>query len=693
MAENKIAQQQLKGEPENLVISEKPQTNGQSNGEPSGASQPQTNGASHDKPEESEASSKDAHDEKKEKQPEGGFDKTKLPRQPPGYTLKITFHKAENLPMADIGTLSSDPFILAQLSTSLPVRHKEDPPLMFRTPTVRRETNPVWNSEWILANVPASGFRLKCRIYDEDPADHDDRLGNVTLHVNHIDDNWQGIKNQDYNIKKRMGSKRAYMLRAMSVCVGKNHHMDGHLHVSVENLGRTKDEDGSRCYTLGPMWWTKHYSPMLGRLTGRTEDNDGDGRDDGTGKEVKKAQQYKYANQFQLHGPTPPELYHRYVEFKPFVKLMFTSSGIAGWILSKGLHHQHARVYNFDRSTEYGSFPEPSKQSTLKFLDLVHWDKGGRIFTYVLTLDSLFRFTETGKEFGIDFLSKHTMHSDVSIYIAFSGEFFVRRLKHKHRKSPDEPGESEESAQNQSHPPASIEDGSSESEPPKDPEHYELVIDNDSGTYRPNADLLPLLKKFLEFNLPGLHIITLDCQKDADRQQRMKKEQREKKEKEGEHVIYRQHSRGSSISSSDISDLDHMEAAAANDGSPKKKKHKNVQLASAMGRDLQHRGSGRKDHYKNIFKGRDKGGNDPKSSKMIEEEGHAAQPSTNIVEGHTSDETPKGAKPTEDVQLNGHNQALHGESSATKEDVTGEALKSEPEGSQSLPSQTTTGHP
>ncbi|QDS72691.1 hypothetical protein FKW77_003149 [Venturia effusa] len=651
MADNNSAQQQLTREPENNVVNEKPETNG----EPSRASQPQMNGASDSKAKKSDDSSKKGQDEKKEKQPEGGYDKTQLPRQPPGYTIKVTFHKAINLPMADINTLSSDPYILADMSTSLPVRHKEDPPLTFRTPTIRRQTNPVWNSEWILANVPASGFRLKCRIYDEDPANHDDRLGNVTFYVNRIDDNWQGIKNQDYSVKKRMGSKRAYLMRALAVCIGKMDHMDGHL-----------------------------YAPC---------DNDGDGRDDQTGQEVRKAQTYNFqANQFQFQGPVPQELYHRYVEFKPFVKLMFTSSGIAGWILSKGLHHQHARVYNFDRTTEYGSFPEPSKQSTLKFLDLVHWDKGGRIFTYVLTLDSLFRFTETGKEFGIDFLSKHTMHSDVSIYIAFSGEFFVRRLKHKHRKSPDEPGESESSTHNQSHPPNTIEDGPPQSEPPKDPEHYELVIDNDSGTYRPNADLLPLLKKFLEANLPGLHILTLDCQKDAERQQRMKQEQKEKKDKEGDHVIYRQHSRGSSISSSDISDLDRMEAEAANaESASKKKKHSNAGLASAMGRDLQHRGSGYKDHYKNLFRGRDKGGNAPKSKQTMEEEGHAAQPSTNIVEGHTSEETPKGTEPTEQVELNSENRVSNGESSTTGNgNVASETSKSGPEGSQSLPSQTTT---
>lgn len=284
----------LKGEDGHPVVSDNPQTNGESSAEP----QQQTNGASHGQSEKSRKSDDGAKDgaseeKKKDKEPEGGLDKTRLPKQPPGYTLKITFHKAVNLPMADISSLSSDPFILAQFTTSLPVRHKEDPPLLFRTPTVRRQTDPVWNSEWILANVPATGFRLKCRLFDEDPADHDDRLGNVTFSVDHIDENWQGIKEQDYKIKKRMGSKRAYVMRGIAVCVGKTKHMDGHLYVSVENLGRTKDEDGSRCYTLGPMWWTKHYSPMLGRLTGRTEDKDGDGKDDKTGKDVPKAKTYK----------------------------------------------------------------------------------------------------------------------------------------------------------------------------------------------------------------------------------------------------------------------------------------------------------------------------------------------------------------------------------------------------------------
>ncbi len=241
----------------------------------------------------------------------------------------------------------------------------------------------------------------------------------------------------------------------------------------------------------------------------------------------------------------PYELYHRYVEFKPFVKGMFTTTGIRGKVLSHALHHQHAHVYNFDRSTVYGIFDHPSKEMTLQFLDLVHYDQGGRIFTYVLTLDALFRFTETGKEFGIDMLSKHTMHSDVSIYVAFSGEFFIRRLKHPNKSQQDQ----------ETHPQAELEGGPPSSEPPKDPTYYELIIDNDSGTYRPNAELLPKLKAFFHSNFPSLKITTLDCQADAERMNKLKTEQRERKKAEGNQIEYVQ-ADDSSISSSDEEDLD-----------------------------------------------------------------------------------------------------------------------------------------
>jgi hypothetical protein len=294
----------------------------------------------------------------------------------------------------------------------------------------------------------------------------------------------------------------------------------------------------------------------------------------------------------QFNGPVPAELYHRYVEFRPFVKRMFTGKGLRGYMMNKILIHQHNQIYHFDQSTEYGYLSdEPTKETTLKFLDLVHYDEGGRIFTYILTLDALMRFTETGKEFGIQMLSKHTLHSCAETYIAFSGEFLVRRLKKK-----DEPGP-EAGGDNESHPPSNFAGGKPDEDSPKDPRQYELIIDNDSGTYRPNAKLLPKFKQFLEHALPGLHIVVLDCQADKEQQQQIKKEQLQKKKEEGDNIVYKPMSGGSSISSSDESDMDDRMAGDNQNDFLRTIKH-----------DLTSRSKMKKLHWKNNAKGGQRNG-------------------------------------------------------------------------------------
>lgn len=265
------------------------------------------------------------------------------------------------------------------------------------------------------------------------------------------------------------------------------------------------------------------------------------------------------AIQIQLQGPVPEPLYHRYVEFKPFVAGMFTSHSLRGRILNRALHHQHARIYNYDRSTIYGIYQKPCVEMTKQVLEFLHWDQGGRIFTYVITLDAQWRFTETGKEFGIDMLSKHTMHSDVSIYIAFSGEFFIRRLKHPKKNQEPHPEPSSEAL-----PPAPDSDEEKEvDEHTKDgkpraekssnnPHDYELIIDNDSGTYRPNAEYLHVLRDWMQSNLPNLRVTTLDCQADEEKMTKLKNQQREKKNNNaGKQVTYLQNHSQSSVGSSD----------------------------------------------------------------------------------------------------------------------------------------------
>ncbi|KAF9870613.1 C2 domain-containing protein [Colletotrichum karsti] len=502
--------------------------------------------------------------------PSGGFDTTPLPDAPPGYTVRFIFHRASNLPAADLGTRSSDPYIHVTLKAAVPKRHKEDPDLTHRTKTMRRTTEPVWDDEWIVANIPSDGFILKCRLWDEDYPDHDDRLGNVTVKVPFVDETWKGFPppGQEFTAKKRMGSKRAYFFKAITSHFDPTVDMSPRLWISMEVLGRSNPPH-AQMYTVGPTTYFKHFSPMIGRLTGikvNRDEND-DARsdqlfDEHDKKDNKKTTKYDFqSNEMQLSGPVPPELYHRYVEFRPIIGLMFAQSGLRGKILNKALHKQHSRVYNFDSSTEYGVFKARSEEASLQFLKMVHFDEGGRVFTYVLTLDGMFRFTETGKEFSIDMLSKHTMHSDVETYIACSGEFFVRRLEKPDASEDLEPKE-------KTHPSDELPDGPPNGHPPHNPAHYQLTIDNDSGTYRPDKSILPKLKEFLEANFPGMGIVVMHCE--DEKLQKLKQEQVQIKKKEGRMVnMVLARSPSSSSLSSTESALQAMEDAGE-EGAPHK---------------------------------------------------------------------------------------------------------------------------
>lgn len=497
---------------------------------------------------------------KNHNQPPGGYDDTPIPDAPPGWTVKFTFHRATNLPASDISTQRSDPFVEATLTTGLRKRHKEDPNLTHRTPTMRRNLEPEWEDEWVVANVPSTGFKLKCRIYDEDWPDHNDRLGNVTVLCHGINNQWTGFTNSEFDVKKRAGAKHTYLFKAVTTAVHRGASMTPKLYLSAQVLGPSNSPPHGRMYTVGPTYYFRHFSPMIGRLAGiqvnKDEEHDNNDHEAVAAKEQavaeggseaqqqkqeekkQNAQKYDFqANEIQLQGPVPENLYHRYVEFRPMIGMMFTRKGLRGRILHKALSHQHNRIYNFDSSTEYGRFEPCSEEASLQFLRLAHFDQGGRVFTYVLTLDGLFRFTETGLEFGIDLLSKHTMHSNVATYIACSGEFFIRRL--------NKPSGSSEAESDQ---------------PPGHPEYYQLVIDNDSGTYRPDASVLPALREYMARNFPGLDVVALGCDDEEDK--KGKERQREIKKQDGENMIVLNRSpSSSSISSSDESDLDEMQQA------------------------------------------------------------------------------------------------------------------------------------
>jgi hypothetical protein len=270
--------------------------NGQSNGQTNGTNGNSQGGDAEKHSEGKLAAAKDKLTDKQQKlrdknNPPGGHDDTPLPTARDGYTVKFSFHRAENLPISDIKARSSDPYIQATLTSALPTRHKEDPNLVLRTPTVHGNVNPEWNTEWIVAGIPSSGFRLKCRLYDEDPSDHDDRLGNVTINIGRIGPDWRGIENESFDIEKRMGSKRAYFIRGCAAMLSSNVHMGGNLWLSAEMLGESEKPYG-RMYTVGRTYWFKHYSPMIGRLAGTKAPESAEGINKGE-SEKPKAEKYE----------------------------------------------------------------------------------------------------------------------------------------------------------------------------------------------------------------------------------------------------------------------------------------------------------------------------------------------------------------------------------------------------------------
>ena len=131
--------------------------------------------------------------------------------------ILITFKSASNVPIGDLIAQSSDCYLLACLKPRTPPSQDHPPfPLTFRTSTKRENRNPEWEESWHLGGIPAEGFELLIKIFDEDkPGDFDDRLGEAVYNVCQLpptaSDGKPGeSKVEVLKIKKRKASRRAY---------------------------------------------------------------------------------------------------------------------------------------------------------------------------------------------------------------------------------------------------------------------------------------------------------------------------------------------------------------------------------------------------------------------------------------------------------------------------------------------------
>jgi hypothetical protein len=167
------------------------------------------------------------------------------------HTVRIVFHSASQLPVADLLNVSCDPYLKA--SVTLPFLPKQEQPgLTWRTPTIHNTRDPTWDNHWIISGVPSSGFRLKIRAYDEDICGHDDRLGKAVLVVGE-NEMREGVKERSIKLKKKRGHVRPWVQTYVAAMLpGEILERNSSIAVSMEVLGRCKIADCQEPFTVGP---------------------------------------------------------------------------------------------------------------------------------------------------------------------------------------------------------------------------------------------------------------------------------------------------------------------------------------------------------------------------------------------------------------------------------------------------------
>ena len=177
------------------------------------------------------------------------------------YVCKIVILRVTDVPVADLHTLSCDPYIKATLSVDDTSKSENSAPqiISFRTHTCRRTLNPEFNAPWIVSGIPESGFLLTLNLRDEDPHNYDDDLGKTVVRMPWPDEpdpkfheGWESGE-REYKVHKRRGSilSKVFTCTAEVLTFGSIGHRV-RLWLSVQVLGKTENQDDRRLYTVGP---------------------------------------------------------------------------------------------------------------------------------------------------------------------------------------------------------------------------------------------------------------------------------------------------------------------------------------------------------------------------------------------------------------------------------------------------------
>ncbi|XP_006458799.1 hypothetical protein AGABI2DRAFT_177010 [Agaricus bisporus var. bisporus H97] len=360
--------------------------------------------------------------------------------------LEIQFIGASELPKMDVVGIA-DPYFVAKL----------DNRISFVSNVIKNTDMPVWNEVWKIKNVPTTAT-LQVVVMDKDE-------GKMT-------DGYVG----EFEMTVDAGAKEVEIQGPM---LRRNR---GNFWLKIESTP-TSDRDQALKFPYlfnGPIRYSRHFSPTAGLFTNLDE-----ARLYSTWKIYIRGVPLFFGDTYQ----------HWNANHIPAASIFQGPTSLA---IRSGIQAGHRMLYARTATNGYGVI-----ENTTDMMQILHAGSVKRsanatttiqkrhmdrvkpaIYTYIISSeDDSFRFSETDAAFFVDYASKHALESNCSETVRYSGEFHPRP-KGGWRYFKDE-----------------IED---------DEVDWEFVIDNDSGTYAPDKDLLPKVKELLEFNFPGLGICAWD---------------------------------------------------------------------------------------------------------------------------------------------------------------------------------------
>ncbi|KAJ3740958.1 hypothetical protein DFH05DRAFT_1537318 [Lentinula detonsa] len=392
----------------------------------------------------------------------------------PCVDLVIKFIGASGIPKLDVvGT--ADPYFVAKIDDKVSM-----------VSTVKMNTlTPVWNETWRVRNVPITADLL-VEVLDKDIGSPiDDFIGKFRTSVA------AGAKEVEIEGPLFRRSRGTFWLKIDST--------------------PSSDPPEPRYLFDGPIRYSRHLSPTVGRLT-----NLDDARLYSTWKMYLIGVSIYFKEVYQ----------HWNVNYKAAQTIFGT--GATSLAVRTGIQAGHKLLYARSTSNGFGVIEtaadvlklfhgeklnpkgiigsdqeylpvqdQPTSthvtpnafQTTQTQTPLVHRVKPA-VYTYIISAeDDSMRFSETGAAFFVDFASKHALHANCCERVRYSGEF---------------------------HPRPRAKDGAwvgwqdFNDSMPDETVDWEVLIDNNSGTYSPDKAMLPTLQALLEHNFPGFRVQALD---------------------------------------------------------------------------------------------------------------------------------------------------------------------------------------